>query len=125
MTMHALRRSRHLGRYLAAWLLLWFVLMGAGTVAVPAAELGVCSAAAVPDGHADDAHPSNVDHMSHEGHEGLLHCPLCLHAAAPGPAFAALVNALAPPFHGALAEYQHTAVRRADLPPARGPPAIS
>jgi hypothetical protein len=143
--MQAMYRSRRFGRLLAAWLLLWFVLMSAA----PVGPLLTAAASHSPESVASDSEDaadcgSDHDHIGHaaqaldgfttsqvDAHAGhgansLSHCPLCLHCGAPPAAAVAVLaaddaTAERPP--PALGSVRRT---RTDVPPpARGPPALS
>ena len=129
--MDELRRSRKLGRLLAAWLLLWFVAMGAMPIP-PMASLGTDAWATPPvethSGH--DAHSGDdpIDQDPHAGHASgsLSHCPVCMHAAASPPAQAGPSSTASTPGDRPSAHHRTHVARRTDVPPpARGPPVLS
>lgn len=119
--MHELRRSRRLGRLLAAWLLLWFVAMAAVPI-TPPASLGA---------HLEHDAQSCDDVLEQDLHAAhasgsLSHCPVCMHAAASPPPqlwprFAADTPADRPAAH----RRTHVSTRTDVPPPARGPPVLS
>lgn len=138
-------RSRRFGRLLAAWLLLWFVVMGAAPVGPLLAAAGLHSHESVASDAEDDSDcgsdhhhagdaaqaidgfaSSQVDAHAGHGANSLSHCPLCLHCGAPPPVPVAVLAA-----DDTTAERPARAVgsvrrTRTDVPPpARGPPALS
>jgi hypothetical protein len=150
--MHGLRNSRGIGRLLAAWLLLSFIAMAgrplapmaagqplvvASALAASAHEPGQehCGPARAPDAtaapHADHAgHAPQADDSAdaHGGHApgSPVHCPLCLHAAAPPVALPALPSRGDAPGLQVAAREAPAARVRSDAPaPGRGPPAFS
>ena len=140
--MHALRRSRSIGRYFAVWLLLWFVAMAARPVLPLSGAHSACLAAPAESG---------AEHAGHEGHEdghaqacsdaqeadgdsghgdhaagSPQHCPLCMHAAAPPPPHVAYDSgSVAPADPGAAFLRVPLRVRATLPPPARAPPLLS
>ncbi|WP_324912726.1 DUF2946 family protein [Ramlibacter sp.] len=132
--MHALRHARPFGRFLAAWLLLWFVSM---PVAMQSASAQVATgplhgnptACTAHAGHAspDCASDAGHRHASEADDEAALsHCPLCLHAAAPPPSQPVLRQAHVAPIERAGANLDAPPCLRTGAPlPARGPPALS
>jgi hypothetical protein len=143
--MNALRRSRSIGRYLAVWLLLWFVAMSARPVLPLSGAQSACLVAPAESG---------AEHAEHEGHEGHedghaqacsdtqeadgdgghgghaagspQHCPLCMHAAAPPPPHVAYDSgSVAPADPGATLSRVPLRVRATLPPPARAPPLLS
>jgi hypothetical protein len=140
--MNALRRARRSGRFLAAWLLLWFIAMAAPIGSLGRAEAHGVSISVAADEHCTEGHEHTHQHLAgsgehgagphtdhlHTGHAGgsLSHCALCMHAAAP-PALQ-----FAPRFAGESASDRPMATRRTSVrvrtaapPPGRGPPVIS
>lgn len=123
--MHGLRHSRRLGCLLAGWLLAWFMAMAAAPLA-PWAGQGVPMASAA----ADHSHEHGASH-AHERHEGhgagaVVHCPMCVHAAAPpraAPAQPAVADL--PALQAVALVFAVLRVRSAAPPPGRGPPAFS
>lgn len=146
--MHGLRNFRGFGRLLAGWLLLWFLAMAVVTPpALQEVAPAVPLASAAADGadeacgshahearaHAQDADPTLHAHAgdaadAHGGHAAgsAVHCPLCLHSAAP-PQSAAMQPARddAPGLRVAAADAPAPRVRSAAPPPGRGPPFFS
>jgi hypothetical protein len=131
-----LRRSRDLGRVLAAWLLLWFAAMALPLAAdISDAQDQLQLVAGSADCHGSEAADGgpHVDahalpHAAHGEHGAgsVQHCPLCTHAAAP-------LLALLVPAGSAASRQEDSAprkhaprrVRTDDPPPARAPPAFS
>ncbi len=127
--MQALRRSRTFARLLAAWLLLWFAAMGmqpwrADTAAGQRTPNAVAHAGHA-EGPRDETHGSGHAHAGHAV-AGSVHCPLCLHAAAPPPPLLSerLPDA-APLSRPAVGSRTLPRVRTDVPPPARGPPLLS
>jgi hypothetical protein len=136
--MKRLCRSRILVRPLAAWLLLWFVLMaGAPYRAVPALPSSHGGVAAHDSAHVHAGHHAHAeaeedgddDHDAADGGDSgghASHCPLCLHAAAPPLRFAAGAMAGLPPAPPqAVPADAPLRLHSAAPPPARGPPSLS
>jgi hypothetical protein len=138
--MHALRRSRSIGRYFAVWLLLWFVAMAARPmVPLPgvhsACQVALAESGAGHAGHQGHEHDGHAQACAdapqadvHDGHASgsPQHCPLCMHAAAPPPPpIACDRGSVAPADLGAPLARVHLRVRTALPPPARAPPLLS
>jgi hypothetical protein len=125
--MSTFRRLRTFSRFLAAWLVMWFVAMTAGPLAQqPAAglEAGHHHHAAQQAQPAFDEGTQDL-HASH-GSGSASHCPLCLHAAAPPPLLACNPGAGDPPSAAIRpCAKAHARVRTDAPPPARGPPVLS
>jgi hypothetical protein len=69
--MQRLRRAHAFGRFLAAWLLLWFVAMAAGPLPSSGGSLGgAVVASASPEGHEElpCAHSEEPATAAHDGH---------------------------------------------------------
>ena len=135
-------------RLVAAWLLLWFLVM-AVPAPLPLAQVAEPCSAAGSDVAARplDAAPSGAELQDEQNHAGHLlacadaqqpdvhaghgagaatHCPLCLHAAAPPhPRLAAAAPAIAPDDRTSAPPRLHLRVRSDAPPPARGPPRLS
>lgn len=144
-------RLRRMARWLAGWLLLWFLAMQLGPLPPGAAAMPAdCTAGhdahgareaheahealAAHEAHHEQAgHPESPCHAEppapdHGGHAGAsqAHCPVCLHAAAPGlPAPPELADRRAPDAWIACTGAPAAHVTTAAPPPARGPPAFS
>ncbi len=146
--MHAIHRSRRFGRLLAAWLLLWFVVMSAAPLGPLSALGGLHSAASIAsEGDVDDCGTAAHQHHDHDeeaaqppdgsaaspldvhaghGAGSLSHCPLCLHGAAPPPVVLASSSGAEAPAERPAAAPRSVPRTRTDVPPpARGPPALS
>ena len=123
--MNALRRTRHFGRLLAAWLLLSFIAMTAMPMGAMGSALLADDICVQADGEREgiaQARPLRAGH----GDGSLSHCPLCMHAAAPPPApFAQRLAPEAPVAPIAAAPRSAARVLTAAPPPARGPPVFS
>lgn len=137
--MHALRHSRGIGRFLAAWLLLWFVAMAASPLPLPH-QAGHAKA-----GHVDESRAACAGHHAHAGHAPQAcagaddlyadgngdaanpsHCPVCLHVAAPpSPPLARMLPDAAPGATASASFDTQLRIRTAAPPPARGPPQLS
>jgi hypothetical protein len=124
--MDALRRSRSTGRVIAAWLLLWFVVMTArGALLQPQAASGSCDAVAA---HAAHHHAACGDEEEQADPHAGSHqdCPVCMHGAAPPPPAVALVGASPAPVDRTLRPRRsHVPAQAVAPPPARGPPLVS
>ncbi len=118
--MHCLRRSRHLVRFMLAWLVLAMGAAVASPLVRPAAVALVCTASGVALVPTDGGQA-----LPAPGH--ALDCPLCLHLLAPPPPEAGGALPAAAPrqattlLHGACPP----ATVAAPPLPARGPPAFS
>lgn len=147
--MQATHRSRRFGRFVAVWLLLWFVAMSTAPVGPLSALVGVhhlesgtgdakdvtdCGRAGHHHHHGDEQAAQARDGCAasaveaHADHEtgSSSHCPLCLHGAAPPPVVPAVLAAAETPAERLVQPTRSVRRPRTDVPPpARGPPALS
>jgi hypothetical protein len=133
--MHTLRRLRSIGRFMAAWFLLWACVMAAapipalrdgGHAAAAGARLDLTAHALHQPPHCGDADVGPP--AAHQGHEpgSASHCPMCMQAAAPPPPHDASDLVEPRPAHIPESGYGVALrVRAAMPPPARGPPVFS
>jgi len=148
------RRTRSIGRVLAAWLLLWFAAMSF-TVPAPlsvAVSGEACPAASGEGGSAHAGHAGHEGHAAHPGHAGHAghdagpcgdggqadahdahaghasgspnHCPLCMHAAVPPPPQFAQGPAEAAPAEVPIAAPRVHPRVRTDVPPPARAPPL-
>jgi hypothetical protein len=130
--MNTLGRSHRFARLLAAWLLLWFVVMSLPQTLAQPAQAPSASASECDDHEGHHGHEIVRDHAQHEdvhaahGSGATKHCPLCLHAAAPPPPLIAAASPeIAPADRASTPRRIHLPVRTDAPPPARGPPLLS
>jgi hypothetical protein len=131
-----LLRSHRFVRLLAAWLLLWFLVMAmpqplplqVAPLADPCPAAGV---GAIEEAHAGGHAPACEAAQQpglHAGHGAgaTSHCPLCLHAAAaPPPRLGPRLPVFAPEDRTSRRPRISLRVRTDAPPPARGPPRLS
>jgi hypothetical protein len=133
--MYELRRHRRLGRFLAAWLLLWVVAMAWSPSPPPAqahaqAHVHVHAADAGASAADEDA-PCPHEHVAVDVHAGHAsgspsHCPLCTFGAAPPPVLLANATGRKAPSEPPRVRLRPLSFGRIELaPPARGPPVLS
>lgn len=134
--MHTLRRLRSIGRFTAAWFLLWACLMAAapipalpegGHAAVPAAAGGAGTDIDAQHQSPECDHADGEPHAGHQGHGSeSAHCPVCLQAAAPPPPpVEPDLTGRRPADVPVAAHGMVLRVHAAMPPPARGPPVFS